>query len=82
LISFAETLEQKSYILDVPNVYHVHTYPDIISLGDECMSSELFTPVSAIGGGFFGRILLGFALKKVVKLIAVVVGLFQGGSPY
>ena len=63
MISFAETLEQKSYILDVPNVYHVHTYPNIIFLGDECMSSELFTPVSAIGGGFFGRILLGFCVK-------------------
>jgi uncharacterized membrane protein (Fun14 family) len=26
-----------------------------------------------VGGGFFGGILLGYALKKVVKLIAIVV---------
>jgi uncharacterized membrane protein (Fun14 family) len=46
------------------------------------MSSDLFAPVSAIGGGFFGGLLLGFALKKVVKLIAVVVGLFIAGLAY
>src|SRR5919106_282517 len=46
------------------------------------MSSDLFTPVSAIGGGFFGGLFLGFALKKVVKLIAVVVGLFIAGLAY
>ena len=38
--------------------------------------------VSAIGGGFFGGLLLGFALKKVVKLIAVIVGLFIAGLAY
>ena len=32
-----------------------------------------------MGGGFFGGILLGYALKKVVKLIAIVVGLFLAG---
>jgi uncharacterized membrane protein (Fun14 family) len=31
------------------------------------------------GGGFFGGLLLGYAVKKVVKLIAVVVGLFIAG---
>ena len=35
-----------------------------------------------MGGGFFGGILLGYALKKVVKLIAVVVGLFLVGLAY
>jgi uncharacterized membrane protein (Fun14 family) len=35
-----------------------------------------------VGGGFFGGILLGYALKKVVKLIAVVVGLFLVGLAY
>ena len=40
------------------------------------MSSDLFTPLSAIGGGFFGGLLFGYAIKKVVKLIAIVVGLF------
>jgi uncharacterized membrane protein (Fun14 family) len=35
-----------------------------------------------IGGGFFGGLLFGYALKKVVKLIAVVVGLFIAGLAY
>jgi uncharacterized membrane protein (Fun14 family) len=32
-----------------------------------------------IGGGFFGGLLLGYAVKKAVKLIAVIVGLFIAG---
>ena len=47
------------------------------------MSADLFTSFPAtIGGGFIGGLLLGFALKKVVKLIAVVVGLFIAGLAY
>jgi uncharacterized membrane protein (Fun14 family) len=44
------------------------------------MNVDAFTSIPAtIGGGFIGGILLGYALKKVVKLIAVVVGLFIAG---
>jgi uncharacterized membrane protein (Fun14 family) len=44
---------------------------------------DILTSVSGtIGGGFFGGLLLGYALKKVVKLIAVVVGLFLAGLAY
>ena len=47
------------------------------------MNSDFIASVSAlVGGGFFGGILLGYALKKVVKLIAVVVGLFLVGLAY
>ena len=47
------------------------------------MNSDIITLISAlVGGGFFGGILLGYALKKVVKLIAVVVGLFLVGLAY
>jgi uncharacterized membrane protein (Fun14 family) len=47
------------------------------------MSVEFFTSIPAtIGGGFVGGLLLGYALKKIVKLIAVVVGLFIGGLAY
>ena len=47
------------------------------------MSTDAFTSISAtIGGGFFGGVLLGYALKKVVKLIAVIVGLFTAGLAY
>jgi uncharacterized membrane protein (Fun14 family) len=43
----------------------------------------MITSISAsVGGGFFGGILLGYALKKVVKLIAIVVGLFLAGLAY
>jgi uncharacterized membrane protein (Fun14 family) len=45
------------------------------------VNTDLFTPVSAIGGGFFGGLLLGYALKKVVKIIAVVVGLCISSVP-
>jgi uncharacterized membrane protein (Fun14 family) len=47
------------------------------------MSAEALTSISAtIGGGFIGGLLLGYALKKVVKLIAVVAGLFLVGLAY
>jgi uncharacterized membrane protein (Fun14 family) len=35
-----------------------------------------------VGGGFFGGLLLGYALKKIAKLIAVLVGLFLAGLAY
>ena len=47
------------------------------------MNSDIIASISAtVGGGFFGGILLGYALKKVVKLIAVVIGLFLAGLAY
>ena len=35
-----------------------------------------------VGGGFFGGLFLGYAIKKVVKLIAVIAGLFIAGLAY
>jgi uncharacterized membrane protein (Fun14 family) len=47
------------------------------------MNADTLTSISAtIGGGFFGGLLLGYALKKVVKLIAVICGLFIAGLAY
>ena len=47
------------------------------------MSSDIIASVSAtIGGGFFGGLLIGYAFKKIVKLIAVTVGLFIAGLAY
>jgi uncharacterized membrane protein (Fun14 family) len=44
---------------------------------------ESFGPTAAtLGGGFFVGILIGYALKKVVKLLAVIVGLFLAGLAY
>ena len=44
---------------------------------------ESFLPTAAtIGGGFFVGILIGYALKKVIKLAAIIVGLFLAGLAY
>ena len=44
---------------------------------------ESFASTAAtIGGGFFVGILIGYALKKVIKLAAVITGLFFAGLAY
>jgi uncharacterized membrane protein (Fun14 family) len=44
---------------------------------------ETFGPTAAtLGGGFFMGVLIGYALKKVIKLAAVIVGLFLAGLAY
>jgi uncharacterized membrane protein (Fun14 family) len=45
-------------------------------------TDSLISISTGIGRGFFGGLLLGYALKKVVKLIALVVGLFIAGLAY
>jgi uncharacterized membrane protein (Fun14 family) len=46
-------------------------------------SIESFGPAAAtLGGGFFVGILIGYALKKVIKIVAVIVGLFLTGLAY
>jgi uncharacterized membrane protein (Fun14 family) len=47
------------------------------------MNSESLSSVAAtMGSGFFEGVLIGYALKKVVKRAAVVVGLFLAGLAY
>ena len=47
------------------------------------MSADSITSASAIvSGGFFGGLLLGYALKKLVKMVAIIVGLFLAGLAY
>jgi|SRR5215212_3350808 len=44
---------------------------------------ESFGPTAAtMGGGFFVSILIGYALKKIIKLLAIIVGLFLAGLAY
>src|ERR687889_870500 len=44
---------------------------------------ESFGPTAAtLGGGFFIGVLIGNALKKAIKLLAVIVGLFLAGLAY
>jgi uncharacterized membrane protein (Fun14 family) len=37
---------------------------------------------ATMGGGFFIGILIGYALKKVIKIVFVIVGLFLAGLAY
>ena len=44
---------------------------------------ESFGPTAAtMGGGFFVGVLIGYALKKVIKIVAVIAGLFLAGLAY
>jgi uncharacterized membrane protein (Fun14 family) len=46
-------------------------------------NTDTLTSMSAtIGGGFFVGLLVGYALKKVIKMLAIVVGLFLAGLAY
>ncbi len=47
------------------------------------MALDNFSSVAAsVGGAFFIGILIGYALKKVLKVAAIVVGLFFAGLAY
>jgi|SRR5215208_6490114 len=37
---------------------------------------------TTIGGGFYVSVLIGYALKKVIKIVAVIAGLFLAGLAY
>jgi uncharacterized membrane protein (Fun14 family) len=43
---------------------------------------NLSSIAATIGGGFFIGVLIKYALKKVVKVVAIVVGLFFAGLAY
>jgi uncharacterized membrane protein (Fun14 family) len=44
---------------------------------------ETFGPSAAtMGGGFIVGILIGYVMKKVIKLLAIIVGLFLAGLAY
>jgi uncharacterized membrane protein (Fun14 family) len=47
------------------------------------MTIENFSSFGAmIGGGFFTGVLVGYALKKVIKIAAVILGLFLAVLAY
>jgi uncharacterized membrane protein (Fun14 family) len=35
-----------------------------------------------LGGGFFGGILIGYALKKIIKIVAIITGFFLAALAY
>ena len=43
---------------------------------------SLGSTAATLGGGFFVGVLIGYALKKVIKLLAVIFGLFLAGLAY
>jgi uncharacterized membrane protein (Fun14 family) len=44
---------------------------------------ESFGPTAAtMDGGFFIGILIGYALKKVIKILSIIIGLFLAGLAY
>ena len=54
-----------------------------LRVASRTMSIESFGPTAAtLGGGFFVGILIGYALKKIIKIVAVIVGLFLAGIAY
>jgi uncharacterized membrane protein (Fun14 family) len=38
--------------------------------------------VVTVGGGFFGGILIGYALKKIIKIVAIIAGFFLAALAY
>jgi uncharacterized membrane protein (Fun14 family) len=47
------------------------------------MSIESFVSSAAtLGGGFFVGVVIGYALKKVIKIVSVIFGLFLTGLAY
>src|SRR5215207_6141063 len=46
------------------------------------MTLEDASIATTIGGGFFAGISIGWAVKKVIKLVAIMAGLFLAGLAY
>ena len=38
--------------------------------------------IATVSGGFFIGVLIGYALKKVIKIVSIIVGLFFAGLAY
>jgi uncharacterized membrane protein (Fun14 family) len=50
---------------------------------ERIMKTSAISPFAAtIGGGFFGGVLLGYAIKKIVRIAAIMVGLFIVGLAF
>jgi uncharacterized membrane protein (Fun14 family) len=47
------------------------------------MNIESFGLTTAtLGGGFFVGVLIGYAMKKVINMVAIIAGLFLAGLVY
>jgi uncharacterized membrane protein (Fun14 family) len=45
-------------------------------------SADIAPFAGTVGGGFFIGLITGYAVKKVIKLIAVIIGLFVAALAY
>jgi uncharacterized membrane protein (Fun14 family) len=52
------------------------------SWGPMIMATDLVPFAGTVGGGFFVGLITGYAIKKVIKLAAVIVGLFIAALAY
>ena len=48
----------------------------------ESIVESLGPTAATLSGGFFVGLLIGYALKKVIKLLSIIVGLFLAGLAY
>jgi uncharacterized membrane protein (Fun14 family) len=69
--------------------YHIYRYTArfiainiTIYTVDQMTVDNISSIGAVVGGGLFGGLLLGYAIKKVIRLIAVVIGLFLAGLAY
>ena len=47
------------------------------------MDTNTISPLAAtMGGGFFGGVLIGYAIKKIVRIATIIVGLFVAGLAF
>jgi uncharacterized membrane protein (Fun14 family) len=61
------------------NIYTIILYTQY----ERIMKTSAISPFAAtIGGGFFGGVLLGYAIKKIVRIAAIMVGLFIVGLAF
>lgn len=77
------------HIYNVYDIYIIyarfqkHIHKDAKSSGDYPMNIDNASTISVtLGGGFFVGVLIGYALKKVARLAAVIAGLFFAGLVY
>lgn len=60
----------------------IHTAIFIFAIALYIQRLNISSVIATIGGGFFAGALIGYALKKVIKALAIVVGLFLAALAY
>jgi uncharacterized membrane protein (Fun14 family) len=62
-------------VLTVNNLSYIYNYRrEVLNLNENLAVT--------LGGGFFGGILIGYALKKIIKIVAIIAGFFLAALAY